>query len=57
MITTLIALLILERIAKYTGIEPKVLVWLRKKFVKKKKTEVLLKDEVEVMELKNKKAA
>lgn len=57
MITTLIALLILERIAKYTGIEPQVLVWFREKLQRRYQPKAKLKVEAEVMELKNKEAA
>ncbi|NQV91606.1 hypothetical protein HQ489_03970 [Candidatus Woesearchaeota archaeon] len=57
MITALIAFLMLERIAKYTGIEPKVLVWIKEKLKRRNQPKAKLKEGIEVMGFKNKEAA
>ena len=57
MITIIIVLLILERIAKFTGIEPRVLIWLKEKLRRKNQPMAILEVGVEVMEIENKKAA
>jgi hypothetical protein len=57
MITIIIVLLILERIAKFTGIEPRVLIWLKEKLRRKNQPMAKLEVGVEVMEIENKKAA
>jgi hypothetical protein len=57
MITALIAFLIFERIAKFTGIEPRFLVWIKRKIAKRNQPKVSQQVGVEVVEMKNKKAA